>query len=172
MTASSENDPKVFDDVGRVSIDNALRTAQQGTLALSAMADQKASVVLGATFVITSIVVGDVDGSNDITRLLLAITAIGSGVLAGLALMPGSNRGAATSRNPLFFAGVAEMSLDEYRASVRDMIRDDPSLYDALVVDLHGSATALAKRKYPLLRLSYQFLIVGMLATLASAILG
>ena len=35
---------------GRQTVDHVLRTVQQNTLQLSAMADQKASVVLGAAF--------------------------------------------------------------------------------------------------------------------------
>jgi len=155
---------------GRVAIDNALRTAQQGMLALSSMADQKASVVLGAAFVMATIVVGDLDGSGDTTRVLLAITAIGSGALAGLALMPGSSR-SLKGHNPLFFEGIAQMSLEEYRAEMRNLTLTDAEVYDAICNDLHASSLALAKRKFPLLRLSYQFLIVGMVVTLASALI-
>ncbi len=156
---------------GRISIDNALRTAQQNTLQLSAMADQKASVVLGAAFVMATIVVGDLDGTNDLVQLMLLITAIGSGAAAGLALMPGSQSRAAKGHpNPLFFNGVVKMTEAEYFSEMRRVTKDDAALYQAICTDLYLSSIALGKRKFPLLRFSYQFLILGMLVTLATAV--
>ncbi len=157
---------------GRASIDNALRTAQQNTVQLSAMADQKASVVLGAAFVMATIVVGDLDGSNDLVQLMLLITAIGSGAAAGLSLMPGSqSKKSRAHPNPLFFDGVARMTQDEYFSEMRRVTDNDAVLYQAICTDLYLSSIALGKRKFPLLRFSYQFLIIGMLVTLGTAVI-
>ena len=85
---------------GRQTVDHVLRTVQQNTLQLSAMADQKASVVLGAAFVMATIVFGDLTGleESNVETVMLAVTAVLSGVLAALAVMPRIMVGADVSR--------------------------------------------------------------------------
>lgn len=154
---------------GRQSVDTALRTAQQNTLGLSAMADQKASVVLGAAFVMATIVFGDIAGLDTLEapRLLLAITSVASGVLAAGAVMPRVSTPSTGGRpNLLFFGTVADLDRDDYFAQMREVLASDELLYEVILDDIHQASVVLHRRKYRLLKLSYLVLIVGMVATL------
>ena len=129
----------------RSSVDYALRTAQQNTLHLSAMADQKASIVLGSSFLILSIIFTDIDLADpDFAVLALATTALASGLLATLALIPRmpTRTRRSTYPNLLFFGTVARMDHNEYMTAMRDVIADDSRLYDAILEDLYQSSFA------------------------------
>ena len=159
---------------GRPSIDYVLRTVQQNTLQLSAMADQKASVVLGAAFVMATIVFGDLTGLEDsnVETVLLAVTAVLSGVLAALAVMPRIMVGGEQAERPnlLFFGAIASMEPDDYVARMREVLADDDKIYDAIMEDIHQASQVLLGRKYRLLKLSYLALILGMIATLIAVL--
>ena len=156
---------------GRTSADYVLRTAQQNLLQLSTMADQKASVVLGAAFVTATIVFGDVAGSSDLDalRLSLLVTAILSGVLAAIALAPRLVTKPAPQQ-PLFFGSIAQMDADEYRELMRDLLSDDQRIYDAIVDDLHAASRVLVHSKFRPLQYSYLVLVIGMCITLGIAL--
>lgn len=157
------------------AINYVLRTAQQNTLMLSSMADQKASVVLGASFVMASIVFADVGGESDpaVASILLAVTAVASGLLAALAVMPRIMTSTKNSDrvNLLFFGNVARMEHGDYVARMREMLDSSPAIHDAIIEDLYQAAQVLMHRKYRLLRLSYLALMVGMVATLVAVLL-
>ncbi len=154
------------------TIDYALRTAQQNTLQLSSMADQKASIVLGSSFVITSIVFTGLDATDlEAARLSLAVTSVVSGLLAALALLPRMSwrRSVGSKPNLLFFGTVSRLDHADYRRRMREMLADDADIYDAIIEDLYQAASAPA-RKYQLLWLSYVTLMVGMVVSLVLAI--
>src|SRR5258705_6618134 len=66
-----------------------LRTTQQIQYQLSQMADQKASMLLGITFVIFTIAVGQARaGAPQPPLLILGAAAFGAAVLAVLAVLP------------------------------------------------------------------------------------
>lgn len=160
---------------GRTTVDHALRTVQQNTLHLSAMADQKASVVLGAAFVMATIVFGDLTGleEQNVETVMLACTAVLSGVLAALAVMPRIVIGGEEGGRPnlLFFGSIAQMDREDYIARMREVIQDDDLIYEAILEDIHQGAQVLLTRKYRLLKLSYLALIVGMIATLIAVLI-
>ncbi len=159
---------------GRPTVDYVLRTVQQNTLQLSAMADQKASVVLGAAFVMATIVFGDLTGLQDsnVETVLLAVTAVLSGVLAALAVMPRIMVGGQKAERPnlLFFGSVATMDRDDYISQMRHTLQDDDRVYEAIMDDIHQGSQVLLSRKYLLLKLSYATLIAGMVATLVAVL--
>lgn len=160
---------------GRQTVDHALRTVQQNTIHLSSMADQKASVVLGAAFVMATIIFGDITGLDtlDVPRVMLAVTAVGSGVLAALAVTPRLKAAeqVGARKNLLFFGEVADLERDDYVARMREILHDDDAIYEAIMDDIHQASFVLLRRKYRLLQASYSMLIVGMLATLVAVII-
>ena len=166
------NDEAAGVEDSRGTVDYILRTAQQNTLQLSAMADQKASVVLGASFVMASIVFGDLTATDDraIATIILAVTAVTAGLLAALSIIPrtGSRGG---RRNLLFFASIAELDHDEYLRQMRQMLGERDALYEAVLEDLYQASVVLRARKYPLLRASYVALTTGMVATLVAVLI-
>ena len=92
-----------------------MRTAQLSQLQLSAMADTKASILMGATFVIFTITIGHAQGGTAPLRLLfLGGAAFLSAIFAILAVLPktttsrGGAPGMASSRLPLEAPGNVE----------------------------------------------------------------
>lgn len=156
---------------GRGSADYVLRTAQQNLLQLSAMADQKASVVLGAAFVTATIVFGDVatDESLDPLRLVLLVTALGSGILAAVALAPRITK-TPDHDQVLFFGSIATMPVEQYRQVMAEMLADDAAIYDAIVRDMHAASGVVLRSKFRPLQASYVVLVLGMIATFVIAI--
>ncbi len=151
-----------------------LRTAQQANIQLSAMADQKASIVLGATFVMATVASGDLIANDDPSPALivLAVASLVSGIFAILTLIPkvsAPSDGAAV--NPLFFGHVARLSPEEFQGRMADVLADAESAQRAIVDDLHQASCVLLGSKYRWLRFSYLSLLLGMIATAATAAL-
>ena len=84
-----------------------LRTVQNNTLKLSQMADQKASILMGATFLVFSIAVSrSFSGHLPWSLGILAVFAFLSSLCAVLAVLPRLSRSLppGVRRNKMFFA--------------------------------------------------------------------
>lgn len=87
-----------------------LRTAQSNTMRLSQMADQKAQILMGASFVVFSLVITEAGARTaSWSMLCLAATALLASACAVLAILPraGPDRIDAAQYNPLFFGHFA-----------------------------------------------------------------
>jgi hypothetical protein len=151
----------------------AIRTASQAHYHLSAMADRKASLLLGASFVVLTISVSQAtqrDGDLPIAMLLLGITAFLSALIAAIAVMPTIHRGPSQhgERNLMFFGGFADMSEREYVEEMLDRLADQPSFLAMVARDVYQNGQVLAHKKYRLLRLAYSIFIVGLVASVAA----
>lgn len=159
----------------RASADYVLRTAQQNMVQLSSLADQKASVVLGSSFVVATIVFSDAgsDGGLGAAKTILAATAVIAGIFSAVSLFPKvSPRDGAAGSNPLFFGSIARLPASEYRTRMRQILARDEEIYDVIVDDLHQASCVLLNRKFRWLQASYLTLIIGMLATLVAVSIG
>lgn len=163
----------------RVFSENAIhmiRTAQINTLTLSQMADQKASILMGATFLVFSLSIsrsltGDMPGS----LVLLALFSFLSSVCAVFAVVPSIGKpgvaktgggGAHTGPNRLFFGHFTAIEESEWADSLlRDMTRDEAVLR-TMMHDLYQNGCVLQRRKYRYLALAYRIFIVGLFVTL------
>ena len=156
----------------RGAADYALRTTQQTLVHLAAMADQKASIVLGSSFVMATIVFGDVAGSAelDFVRVSLLVTAVLSGVLAAVALALRRSMSPEPHRQPLFFGSIAQMDADEYETLMKGIIADTDRIHESIVRDIHAASGVLLTSKFRPLQWSYAVLVVGMLVTLVGAL--
>src|SRR3954463_13123739 len=99
-----------------VNAAHMMRTAQLAQLQLSAMADAKASLLMGATFVIFTITIGQARaGAAPLPLLILGGSAFFSAIFAVLAVLP-LTRGKARSgeRNILFFGVFSQMGEEEF----------------------------------------------------------
>lgn len=91
----------------------AIRTASQAHYHLSAMADRKASMLMGASFVVFSISVAQsAKDSFPPALLVLGATAFLSALCAAVAVMPSIAGGPSLKgqRNLMFFGGFADMT--------------------------------------------------------------
>ena len=148
-----------------------LRTAVQTNLTLSQMADQKASILMGATFLVFTLSVGQASrGAVPLVLLVLGASAFVSAVLAILALMPSiaAPRGKVPDgANLLFFGVFAKLSEDEFVARVMPLLASDEALYRTMLRDMHQNGTVLARKKYRLLGYAYRAFLAGLVLTAA-----
>jgi hypothetical protein len=146
---------------------HVLRTAQTMHLQLSQMADQKASILMGATFVIFTIAIGQSrDGTPPPLPLaILGIFAFFSAVLAMSAVMPvigPSLRRSKLPLNLLFFGSFTQLSEAEFVARLREKVTEDHGSLELMARDLYQNGQVLKRKKYRLLGWAYRVFLVGL----------
>jgi hypothetical protein len=150
---------------------NALRTVQQLTLTLSQMADQKASILMGATFVVFSISISRaLDGKLPWSLAILAVFAFLSALLAVLAVMPSVSRAAhpPAQSNLFFFGHFALMDEESWMKAVFERLETDETLVRTMLRDMYQNGLVLHRRKYRYLGYAYRMFIAGLVVTLVS----
>jgi Family of unknown function (DUF5706) len=145
-----------------------VRTAQTMTLQLSQMADQKASILMGATFVVFTVAIGQAGRTGmPIALSVLALFAFISALLAVMAVLPRTTpHGAAAGSNILFFGNFTRMSEDAFIAEMKQRLASDETMLETMLHDIHQNGMVLATRKYRFLALAYRSFIVGLTLTL------
>jgi len=147
-----------------------LRTTQQVQYQLSQMADQKASMLLGITFVIFTIAVGQARSgtSPPPALLILGAAAFAAAVLTVLAVLPSTKLPprSAGADNILFFGVFAQMTQDEYVATLLETVGDTRAVYETFARDIYQNGRVLAGKKYRLLGYAYRVLLVGLIGSL------
>jgi hypothetical protein len=141
---------------------NVVRTAQQINVQLSAMADQKASILMGAAFVIFTIAINQAHGTLPPLPLLIL------GASAVLAIMPAAGTKPRGAANLLFFGTFAQLAEEEFTEAMLDVLRSDEASYRAMLRDMHQNGLVLARRKYRMLAYAYRALLAGMTASLVA----
>ncbi len=147
-----------------------VRTAQINTLTLSQMADQKASILIGATFVVFSLAVTRLIGSDlNFSTLCLAATAFLSSLCAVMAVLPslGKPPQDPAAFNPLFFGHFAAISEAQWTEEMLDDFATDETLFRAMLKDIHQNGQVLYRRKYRYLSYAYRIFLGGLATTMA-----
>ncbi len=150
-----------------------VRTNQQLTMQLSQMADQKASILMGATFVVFTISVGQLrDGQMNIPLSILATFAFMSALLAVSAVLPRVGkappivyRDGKDHSNILFFGRFSQMTEDEFIGAVKERLLTEDDLYETILRDTYQNGVVLARRKYRYLAYAYRMFVVGLTLT-------
>jgi hypothetical protein len=144
-----------------------VRTVQQAHLQLSAMADQKASILMGATFVIFTISIGQASsGHAPLPLLILGAAAFFAAIFAVLAIIP-STRSPATE-NLLFFGSFTRLDEAEFTERLLARLHRDEDVYRTMLHDLYQNGTVLQRKKYRLLGYAYRIFLVGLTASFAA----
>jgi hypothetical protein len=147
-----------------------LRTAMKTNLALSQMADQKASILMGAAFVVFTITTGQAArGSVPPSLMCLALFAFTAAILATMAILP-STGGALPPperRNMLFFGTFGHFSEEEFFDHLFKTMTTDEGIMRAMLRDLYQNGLVLKRKKYKFLRLGYLCLLTGLVLTFA-----
>lgn len=150
-----------------------VRTTQQINLALSQMADQKASILMGATFVVFTISVGQA-GKQGVTAaiLVLAFFSFISAMLAVFAILPSVSAKPTAASNPnlLFFGNFTAMSETEFADAVLEELKTDEAIYRAMLRDIYQNGQVLQRKKYKFLGYAYRTFLVGLVATVVSLV--
>lgn len=148
-----------------------LRTTQQIQYQLSQMADQKASMLLGITFVIFTIAVGQIKtGEPKVAVLVLAVAAFAAAILTVLAVLPSVKTPPQIHENGniLFFGTYTQMPEKEYIARMLDIVTDTQAVYEAFAHDIYQNGQVLAGKKYKLLGYAYRVLLAGLVCSLVA----
>ncbi|WP_246057547.1 Pycsar system effector family protein [Leptospira gomenensis] len=146
----------------RSSVDYLLRTVHQHHVQLSLMADQKANILIAASFVILSLALGFLQRGTYVTGIviLMAFIAVAAS-LAIFAVMPLSSPDKVKRENPLFFGNFASTDEDTFFANLESTLETDASLYRAISRDIYQMGRTIYYTKYRYLRWSYRFFLSG-----------
>ena len=146
-----------------------MRTAQINTLTLSQMADQKASILMGATFLVFSLSISrSFAGPVPPSLMLLATFSFLSSLCAVMAVLPSVRKPDETEVTPnrLFFGHFASLDEEEWTQSVLEEMRADETVFRTMMHDIYQNGQVLARRKYRFLALAYRIFIGGLFVTL------
>jgi hypothetical protein len=148
---------------------HVLRTAQQIHVMLSQMADQKANMLLAATFVIFTITIGQVREVEDpLPLLILGGGAFFSAIFAVLAVLPAWHFRTGGKINLLFFGSFSQLGEADYLDQVLDQVREDETAYRMMARDLYQNGIVLERKKYRLLGYAYRIFLAGLVASCAA----
>ena len=143
-----------------------VRTVQQGHLQLSSMADQKASILMSATFVIFTITIGQAKaGHAPLPLLILGAAAFFAAVFAVLAILPAIHNRRLGAGNLLFFGSFTLLDEPEWVERVLDRLGSDEEVYRTMLHDLYQNGTVLERKKYRLLGYAYRIFLTGLTAS-------
>ncbi|TIX49396.1 Pycsar system effector family protein [Alteraurantiacibacter aquimixticola] len=147
-----------------------LRTVQVNTLMLSQMADQKASILMGATFLVFSIAVSrSLAGDLPYSLAILAVFAFLSSLCAVMAVLPSVGKADPGDRaNLLFFGHFCGMEEGQWTEDVLKQMRHDDHLFRVMLHDIYQNGQVLQRRKYRYLSLAYRIFIGGLFVTLTA----
>lgn len=161
----------LYNDYATGSAIHLVRNTQITGLTLSRMADQKASILMGATFVVFSISVSrSLAGDLPWSLAILAVFAFLSSMCAVMAVLPSTKKPATpvAAPNHLFFGHFAEMDEEAWMRDVIETLRNDETVFKMMLHDIYQNGVVLQKRKYRYLGLAYRIFVTGLVITMIS----
>lgn len=158
---------------GRVFSPHAIhlmRTAQLNGLTQSRMADQKASILLGATFLVFSLsITRALTGHMPVALSVLAGFSFASSLAAVMAVLPAVSRPKNKHKeksNLLFFGHFASRDEEEWTTELLDALESDETVFRTMAHDVYQNGQVLQAKKFRYLSLAYRLFIAGLVATL------
>ena len=162
-------------EVPNRGIETMFRTTLRNHINLSAIADNKANLMLSINAIIISITISvlvpnyKTNPEFNIPAGFMLLICLLSIVFATLSTRPKVTRGTFTKEdiinkkaNLLFFGNFFNTSLDEFEWGMGEMMKDRNFLYGSMVRDLHSLGKVL-NRKYHFLRITYYIFMYGMI---------
>jgi hypothetical protein len=161
-------------------VETMFRLTSQNHVELSAMADNKANIMITVNSIIVSILVSILIRKFEefpnlvVPTIILTTVCLVTIVFAVLATRPNVSSGRFTREdilakrtNLLFFGNFHNVSLQDYEAGVREMMKDSEFLYGSMTRDIYYQGKVLG-RKYRLLRISYTVFMFGFVLAVIS----
>lgn len=152
-------------------VHNLLMAANQTNMTLSEMADSKASILLGASFVVFSISIGNLaEGKANFPILVLTMFSFVATIFGVLTVRPNRMRKAkvpvpGNKCNILFFGSYIDCPREEYVDEVMRVLSSEEETYRRLARDLWDHGHVLRDDKYRWLYWSFTFFLWGMVVT-------
>lgn len=161
-------------------VETLFRTASGNHMRLSAMADNKAHILLSINSVIISVILAVMAKNLSthtnliIPTTLLLLTCLTSLVFAVLTTKPKLSNGVFTEEqinnrevNLLFFGNFYKMQLETYEWSIKEIMNDREYLYGSMTKDIYFQGKVLAA-KYKYLNTGYKLFMYGIIASIAA----
>lgn len=150
-------------------VHNLLVTAQSGHIALSEMADSKASILMGATFVVFTLAINEITSSRaTVPLLILASFSFLATLFSVLALRPKIMKPPSTigpNTNVVFFGAFSGIPEDDYVDHIIDTLRSEEATYRVMARDLYQNGRVLQFKKYRYLSFAYAAFLAGLVGT-------
>jgi hypothetical protein len=147
-------------------VHNMLVVAQSAHVQFSAMADSKASILMGATFVVFSLTLGQMQNQISLPLLVLGAFSFAATVLSVLTILPEIGGKTKLGKpNILFFGVFNRMNEDAFIDEVVTAMRSEEQVYRMMARDLHQNGVVLNRHKYRYLRYAYRTFLIGIVAT-------
>ncbi len=164
------------------AIQTYFRTNYRNHINLSAIADNKANIMISVNAILISVVISimsyqNLSETNPMVLLpvvIFLVTGMASLIFAVLSIRPKITalntpppKPAIAKKNIIFFGNFITLELAEYEEAVDAMLRDGELLYGNMVRDIYYLGLVLDK-KYRFLTVSYNTFMVGFIATVLS----
>lgn len=175
--SKEEKPDRGIDTLFRVTLGNHTR--------LSGIADSKANILLSVNAIIISIALSTIIPKLDspknahlvIPTFIMLMSSVTTIIFAILSTRPKVTSGFFTREdveakkvNLMFFGNFYKMPLEDYDWAMNEMMKDRDYLYSTMIKDLYYLGLVL-QRKYNLLRIAYNFFMVGIIVTVISFII-
>ncbi|MGD1846481.1 MAG: Pycsar system effector family protein [Salibacteraceae bacterium] len=186
LEALSEKDIKflkrkfIKEQIPERGIETMFRTTSRNHIQLSAIADNKANIMLSINAIIISIVVSSLVPQLEdrqfllFPTLVLLVVCVLSVVFATLSTRPKVTQGTFTREdieekraNLLFFGNFHAVDLDDFEWGMNRVMGDREYLYGSMVRDLYFLGRVLHK-KYKYLRICYNTFMIGLVLAILS----
>jgi predicted metal-dependent HD superfamily phosphohydrolase len=158
-------------------IETLFRLTSRNHMELSALADNKAGIMISVNSIIISVILSVLLGKLEdyphlvLPTICLLLVNIVTIIFSILATRPKIVGGDFTQEdidnrkiNLLFFGHFNKMSLESYQAGILQMITDKEYLYSSLTKDIYYLGVVLGK-KYKYLRYSYTIFMYGLIVS-------
>lgn len=170
-------------------IETMFQSMYNNHMQLSAMADNKANMMISLNAIIMSVIItylgaktsmlGAQFTKNPVLLVpvgCLLLATLGSVIFAILSAQPEVTSFAIKPAkvinrkvNMLFFGNFTKVGLEDFQQSVHEIMREKSLLYNNMITDIYYLGEVL-KRKYGLLRTSYTIFMFGLILTVLSFI--
>jgi len=168
-------------------IETMFRNTYRTHLSLSAIADNKANMMISLNAIIMSVIITYLSAKSSVIGVeftqhrtlivpigTLLLTTLGSVIFAIISAQPEvtslpfkKNKINTRKVNLLFFGNFTNLTLDDFQNGMHEIMRDKKSLYNNMITDIYYLGEVL-DRKYKILRISYTIFMVGLVLTVVS----
>lgn len=155
-------------------VETLFRTTMSNHIRLSEMADRKANLMISINTIVISVIlsayVREVDAPAhllipSVILLVVCLTTIVVSLFAtNPTITPRKKRfseSSAPTVDLLFFGYYSQLTADEYRLNLRQLLSKEEDIYTSLIDNIYAQGQVLA-RKYRLLKFAYQFFMIGL----------
>lgn len=164
-------------------IETMFRLTSKNHLELSAIADNKANIMISINALVLSIMISVLFRKLEeyphmvVPSVILTLVCLSTIVIGIVATRPNVSKGVFTrdnirrkETNLLFFGNFHSMKLEDYEWAMKEMLKDADYLYSSLIRDIYFLGIVLGK-KYRLLRLAYTVFMFGFVASVIAFVI-